>query len=151
MNIKLRAWYGFLLLLAAGLLVAHLVTAPSASGQSANRTVLLNWLDRAAPSVNQGVSFGVPWPKGALPKSASLSLTASNGKSVPVQTWPLAYWPDGSLKWTGHAISTGSSFSGPLTLSPGNPAAPQTAVRATQNATGIEIDTGAIECRIPRQ
>jgi hypothetical protein len=34
-------------------------------------------------------------------------------------------------------------------LSPGTPAAPQVAVRAIQKGAAIEIDTGAIQCRIP--
>ncbi len=151
MNIKPRTVCWCLWLLTVGLVASHFVTASFVAGQSANKTVVLNWLDRAAPSVSQGVSFGVPWPKGALQKSASLSLTTADGKNVPVQTWPLAYWPDGSLKWTGHAISASPSLAGSLTLSPGNPAAPQTAIRATQNASGIEIDTGAMQCRIPRE
>ena len=154
MNIRLRAWYGFLLLLAVVPLGSHFEITSSAAntaGQGVNKTVLLNWLDRAAPAVNQGVSFGVPWPKGALAKNTSLALTTSDGKSVPLQTWPMAYWPDGSLKWTGHAISANQSLGGSLIMSPGNPAAPQTAVRTTQTANGIEIDTGVIECRIPRE
>ncbi len=117
--------------------------------QGSAKSVPLNWLDRATPSVNAGASFGVPWPKGMLQKNAAFALAAGDGKRVPVQSWPLAYWPDGSLKWTGHAISAGPSLSGPLTLLPGQPALPQTSVRTVRNAGGIDIDTGAIQCRIP--
>jgi hypothetical protein len=125
------------------------VEASATQPQATSRKISLNWLDRASPSVNAGVSFGVPWPQGALPKNAALALAAGDGKSMPVQSWPLAYWPDGSVKWTGHAISAGPGLSGPLMLSAGNPVAPQTAVRAIRNAGGIEVDTGAIQCRIP--
>jgi hypothetical protein len=118
--------------------------------QTLKKTVSLNWLDGSAPPVSQGVSFGAPWPKGALAKSDSLSLTTSDGKSVPVQTWPLAYWPDGSIKWTGHAICASPQLSGPLTLSPGSPSTPPAAIRVIQNAASIEIDTGVIQCRIPK-
>ncbi|HKX31735.1 MAG TPA: Tat pathway signal sequence domain protein, partial [Blastocatellia bacterium] len=111
--------------------------------------VTLKWLDGAAPPSRQGVSFGVPWPQGALRNNTPLALTTGDGRSVPVQTWPLAYWPDGSLKWTGQAISAAPDLSGPLTLAPGNPAAPPTVIRAAQSADGIEIDTGAMQCRIP--
>src|SRR5262245_7955299 len=82
------------------------------------RAVTLKWLDGAAPSVKRGISFGVPWPKGVMRKETALALTTADGKSVPVQTWPLAYWPDGSLKWTGQAVSTAPDLSGPLTLAP---------------------------------
>lgn len=112
------------------------------------KNVALVWLDRAAPSVAQGVSFGVPWAKGTLQKATTFAL-ASGERNVPVQTWPMAFWPDGSIKWTGHAITAGPELSGALTLTSGKPSPPQTAVRATQTAGGIEIDTGAMQCRIP--
>src|SRR5262245_22561737 len=119
--------------------------------QTRDRTIALNWLNSGAPPTRQGVSFGVPWPKGAIRKDTGLALMASGGMNVPLQTWPLAYWPDGSLKWTGHAISAAPELSGPLTLTTGSPAAPQVAVRAVQSADSIEIDTGALQCRIPAQ
>ncbi len=111
--------------------------------------VSLNWLDRTAPAVDLGVSFGVPWPKGTLRAGDLLALTSADGKTVPVQSWPLAYWPDGSLKWTGIALSAGPDLPGPLKLSRGNPASPQTPVRVVRTAQKIQIDTGAIQCLIP--
>jgi len=36
-------------------------------------------------------------------RETTFSLTDAQGKALPVQTWPLAYWPDGSLKWSGLA------------------------------------------------
>ncbi|MGH8016763.1 MAG: hypothetical protein ACREIA_00465, partial [Opitutaceae bacterium] len=40
-----------------------------------------------------------------MPRRATrkFSLTDSSGQNLPLQTWPLAYWPDGSLKWSGFA------------------------------------------------
>jgi hypothetical protein len=76
-------------------------------------SVALGWLDRAAPPVSSGV-LGVPWPKGVLRTNGSFSLKTADGKNLPVQTWPLAYWPDGSIKWTGHAVSARPDLSGPL-------------------------------------
>jgi hypothetical protein len=130
--------------------VGPMVNASTPSPLSAKREGSLNWLDRTAPAVSTGVSFGVPWPKGALRKDDSLSLTAADGKSVPVQSWPLAYWPDGSMKWTGHAMTASPGLSAPLSLTPGTPAAPQLPVRAVQTSSSVEIDTGSIQCRIPK-
>jgi hypothetical protein len=121
------------------------------SSQAAPAPVTLDWLDRSAPAVARGVSFGVPWPRGAVRRDTSLALAAADGRGVPLQSWPLAYWPDGSLKWTGHAISAGRGLPGPLRLSIGQAAAGQPAIRATSTQTGIEIDTGRITCRIPRR
>jgi hypothetical protein len=95
--------------------------------------VTLQWLD-GPPATSCGVSWGVPWPRGEIKPGTTFTLG-----DMPVQTWPLAYWPDGSLKWTGHAINAApSSFE----LLPGRP--PTGALRVD----GDTIDTGVIRCRI---
>ncbi len=66
-------------------------------------TAAIRWLGDTAPGVASGVSFGVPWPRGAVSRTQTFSLTASDGGALPLQAWPLAYWPDGSIKWTGFA------------------------------------------------
>lgn len=58
----------------------------------------LKWLEDC-PKVDAGVSFGLPWPKG---KHTELKALEINGKRM--QSWPMAYWPDGSIKWSGHAV-----------------------------------------------
>jgi len=60
----------------------------------------------------------VPWAEGAVARSATFSLSAE-GKHLPVQSWPLAYWPDGSLKWSGLATVVPAGLAGPVTLSLG--------------------------------
>ena len=67
---------------------------------------------------------------------------------MPLQAWPLAYWPDGSIKFTGFATVTGAS--GPFRLAPGMPAAGP-GVKVSQTAQAIDIDTGKLQCRIPKQ
>src|SRR3954452_8904572 len=73
------------------------------------------WLGGHAPAINTGVTWGVPWPRGkhSGPKFAAghevntarhFSLREPDGPLIPLQSWPLAYWPDGSLKWTAHAL-----------------------------------------------
>ena len=79
--------------------------------------VSLSWLDKSPPPSKQGVAWGVPWAKGKIQKGTTFSLTAG-GQPVPVQSWPLAYWPDGSLMWTGHAISAAPGIAGALELAP---------------------------------
>ncbi len=111
--------------------------------------VALHWLDEAASPSAAGVSWGVPWPRGTVQKEQAFALKTADGRTLPVQTWPLAYWPDGSIKWTGHAASTPAATTGQFSLVPAASVAPGTAVRAEQDAAGIEIDTGAIQCRIP--
>jgi hypothetical protein len=45
---------------------------------------------------------------------------SADGAAVALQTWPLAYWPDGSLKWTAHAVGAGE-LGARLTIEPGKP------------------------------
>lgn len=47
----------------------------------------------------QPVTLGVPFPKGMLPGLSPLHLIDPDGELVTVQTAPLAYWPDRSVKW----------------------------------------------------
>ena len=126
------------------LAVAHAADAPA--------TVTLKWLDGAAPAAPESVSWGVPWPKGALKKSDSVSLRTADGKSIPVQTWTLASWPDGSVKWSGNAIVADSSIAGPLELSvgTGSAAVPAPELRATETADTITINTGGAGCVIKK-
>ncbi len=45
------------------------------------------------------VAGGVPFPRGALESAENVRLVAADGKEVPCQVTPTAYWPDRSLKW----------------------------------------------------
>jgi hypothetical protein len=115
-------------------------------------SVSLNWLDKSPPSVRQGVNWGVPWPKGKVQKGQTFTLKTAAGKELPLQTWPLAYWPDGSIKWTGFATVAGPNDAGPLTVAvEPAPATGSQALQVTQTDAAIEIDTGALKCHIPKQ
>ena len=107
-------------------------------------------------AVQQGASWGVPFAKGTVRPDALFSLTDAAGAAVPAGTWPLAYWPDGSLKWLGVATVAGedaltlnvqpapklrgrrTAAAGPL---------PRTLVQ--QSAEGIRVNTGALSCLFP--
>src|SRR4051812_31220832 len=67
----------------------------------------VRWLDKDAPALAQGLSWGVPWAKGTVSKDQTFTLKSADGKVLPVQSWPLAYWQDGSIKWTGFATVAG--------------------------------------------
>jgi hypothetical protein len=109
----------------------------------------VGWLGGTPPLVSGGVSWGVPFTRGTVKKEQTFTLTTADGKTLPVQTWPLAYWPDGTLKWAGFATVAGPETTGALKLSPGQTAAPAGAViKVTQSDTTIEIDTGKLKTRI---
>ena len=108
----------------------------------------MNWLEQSAPTVKAGVSFGVPFKRGAWQPADALSATAADGHAVPAQTWPLAVWPDGSVKWLGVAVSAGPDTVGPLQLGKGNAVAPAMPLTAVQDTEGVSVDTGVLQCRV---
>jgi hypothetical protein len=110
--------------------------------------VTLHWLDNAAPGAADGVNWGVPWPKGAVQPSDTFALTTADGTKVPMQTWTLARWPDGSVKWSGHAIVGTPGLAGPLSLGPGVETAPATKITCNDGADVLMVDTGAVRARI---
>src|SRR5262247_299798 len=67
----------------------------------------VRWLDDRASNVAQGVTWGTPWPRGKLKSAKEFALRAAGGSLVSLQSWPLAYWPDGSVKWSAHAAAPG--------------------------------------------
>jgi hypothetical protein len=113
--------------------------------------VSVHWLDGKTPAAADGVSWGVPWPKGQLHASDPLALHTAAGSSVPMQSWPLAYWPDGSVKWTGHALAANSQLPTTFEIVRGEPAAPAKPLRAEDTAEAITIDTGTFTARIPKR
>lgn len=68
------------------------------------QTVQLHWIDKK-PISETGVSWGVPFEKGKIQPKQSFILSNAEGVNIPVQSWPLAYWPDGSVKWMGFAAT----------------------------------------------
>ena len=49
--------------------------------------------------MNEPVTAGIPFPKGVLNDASFLHLSDSEIGNIPLQTCPLAFWPDRSLKW----------------------------------------------------
>ncbi|MDZ7694872.1 MAG: hypothetical protein U5K69_27765 [Balneolaceae bacterium] len=116
----------------------------------------LTWLSDHPPAVPIGVSWGVPWPEGEVSKDAAFKLQTSDGHVLPVQTWPTAYWPDGSVKWSGLATVADSQAAGPLTLTladgqNGNRSSRQDlSVNVVERNDAIQINTGSMIAWLPK-
>lgn len=110
--------------------------------------MVLHWLDGGVPPANPGTTWGVPWPMGKYPKGTEFTLKTEKGDEIPTQTWPLATWPDGSLKWSAHAIGDGSGLTNSLRLSAGKPANSAKPLTVTEGNGAILIDTGVMTCRL---
>jgi hypothetical protein len=124
-------------------------SAPAAAN-IADLPVKIQWLGDAPPLTASGISFGVPWGRGATPKDQQFHVQSADGRVIPTQNWPLAYWPEGTLKWSGLAIAAGPGLTGPFTVVPGASPAPDSPVQVKETADSIEISTGNLLCTIPR-
>jgi len=136
------------------LLAAAVQTRTSGAGKSAaaRQKVNLFWLDGTAPLVGGGVSWGVPWAQGAVAPAAAFNLGA-HGMDLPLQSWPLAFWPDGSLKWSGFATVVPTGLAGPLSLEtlPTGDAAKSILgeLKVRNDGKSVAVDTGTLTCLIP--
>jgi hypothetical protein len=111
----------------------------------------VRWVDDSASPVVQGVTWGTPWPRGKQRESKNFSLRGQDQKFHPLHSWPLAWWPDGSLKWTAHALATDVG-AGPFEVvaQRGAPGFPAT-LSVEESDAGIDVDTGSFVCRFARE
>jgi hypothetical protein len=62
-------------------------------------TCLRVWNSGVTSIAAAPLTRGVDLPKGLVTSSARLALVDSAGRSLPMQSDPLAWWSDGSIKW----------------------------------------------------
>ncbi|MDD3079577.1 MAG: DUF1961 family protein [Paludibacter sp.] len=114
------------------------------SGIQAIQPVKLHWID-TQPTTATGVSWGVPFAKGEVKKKQSFELQNSQGQTLDLQTWPLAYWPDGSIKWLGCAAVTDNLQEFLLIPAPKHRKT-ENEIKILENGKTITVNTGAINC-----
>ncbi|WP_426227688.1 hypothetical protein [Pseudarthrobacter sp. DSP2-3-2b1] len=119
----------------------------------------MKWLEQA-PRANTAASFGRPWSEGELAPDHVGNLRLANAALVH-EARPLAFWPDGSVKWTAHAVvvPAGTEAGGlePVLApdletvpAPGRAAAALVPrLLATQEGGAIRVDTGAFAVTVP--
>ncbi|WP_035737721.1 exo-rhamnogalacturonan lyase family protein [Glycomyces arizonensis] len=109
--------------------------------------VPLRWLEDAEPVLAiGGVTCGVPLASGAVTDAASLAVVDAAGAPVPAQTWPLATWPDGSVKWAGVALGAEGESADGYRVVARDAAEPRARVTVSPVEDGVVVDTGA--CRV---
>lgn len=120
----------------------------------------MKWLEQA-PRIDTAASFGRPWAQGELDVGDVPGIRLANA-ALNHEARPLAFWPDGSVKWTAHAVvvpagtkasalepevaaaPTPDSKSVPVPASAGQ--AP--GLLAAQDGEAIRVDTGAFAVTI---
>lgn len=112
--------------------------------------VALHWLEGGAPASVSGATWGVPWPRGAFAKDQAFALKDPKGEPLAMQSWPLAFWPDGSLKWTAHAVGAEAGSSPSFMLTAGEATAPAKPIAVNETDSIVTIDTGVVRWKIAR-
>lgn len=108
------------------------------------KPVTLGWLGKM-PDTNSPVSFGVPFAQGAYNPGNAAKITGDNGTPIPADAWPLAYWPDGSVKWGGFAaVIPANTEKVSLEIGKKSAGAQQPAITVTQKGNDIMVNTGVI-------
>lgn len=121
--------------------------------KSGRNGIRLRWLEQKGSRPDKsGVTWGVPWPMGSLDRKQTLRLATADVAEAPVQSWPTAYWPDGSVKWTAHAAVLPQSASSAEIYVSEDSGIPLTTdhITVTEIDDEIIVDTGAICCVIGR-
>ncbi|HMC00372.1 MAG TPA: hypothetical protein VKN14_04945, partial [Flavobacteriaceae bacterium] len=110
--------------------------------------IKLTWLGESEPSIASGVSWGVPFSEGKIKSLNQFELTDDGGNQLPLQSWKLAYWPDGSYKWVGFSTVVSSKSGTVFNLKSNKKTEKQnpfTKLSISENEESIHIDTGVLQ------
>jgi hypothetical protein len=123
-------------------------------GDAAAVCVPLRWIG-STPASNRPAAFGIPFREGEVKADDRLQLTTAAGERVAVDTWPLAYWPDGSVKWGAVAgVIPANSDSLCITKATGSAKKSgrksQAGITVSESDGCIRVATGVMTAYIPR-
>ena len=108
----------------------------------------LHWITPLKAN-NVPVTSGIPWGKGELARTENLRLEDCGGAAYPAQIRPIAFWPDGSVKWT--AISAVLPSDKAFTIKKGEGAVVSSAIVATQSKDGsITVNSDLLSCKVEK-
>jgi len=92
------------------------------------------------------VTIGVPCPQGSVQPNDKAFVFKGNGRKIPVQTTPLTFWPDKSVKWLlcDFLIDIGPEEQVCLTLESGETIKDGQGIQYSASGDTVEINTGAV-------
>lgn len=134
--------------LTSPLLAAGALAGSRDGGNTAPAGAALHWLADKIPPAFAGATWGTPWAQGQVPGNSGFEIRDGAGRALPLQSWPLAWWPDGSLKWSGHALAPHAATSERYGLQPVPASKSRGASLVSESADTISVDTDALHCVI---
>jgi hypothetical protein len=139
------------------------VAASQFPQNNSSEDVNVRWIGEK-PAYLAGATFGIPWARGKFdPQKTSFTASTCSG-SVDLQSWVIGYWPDGSIKWSAHAVpasdkipsgykvtASGAQVSNASTATLTNNRNKRRALGiATDSGDEIVVDTGKIIVSFPK-
>lgn len=94
-------------------------------------------------------TFGSCWKKGEA-KTPSFILYGTDGKGIPVQSKPMAFWPDGSIKWGSHTADAKQMARGACLLPFPESATPSGGIHITEEEQAYLVENGILSLTIPK-
>ncbi|MBD8676985.1 exo-rhamnogalacturonan lyase family protein [Sphingomonas sp. CFBP 13720] len=137
-------------LLASTMVAATVRALPGVAATRPAPLARAKWVDGTTPTLHAGQTFGLAWPRGTVTGRQSLAVRDAAGRPIPAQSWITATWPDGSVKWTAHALPADAAIGSGLQVTPGRAAAPADPVRVEERGDLIVIRSGDLRWEIPR-
>lgn len=141
------------LLIAAFSLFGSAISYPAGNSSQHSSTAKVGWLGGNKPSYLFGATFGLPWAVGThYPDNTTFS-ASSGSEQVHLQSWVTGYWPDGSAKWTGHAIPASNSLSDEYTITASYSETISTSngsLIVTDDSDKITVNTGKLTAVFPK-
>ncbi len=128
-----------------------------------NEPVVLRWIETPEPGDRSvPVSFGVPFARGTVADGDRFGITPLDGTGEnavgdggafrEVDFRPLAYWPDGSVKWGGFAGTLPGAEAYHLNKLAGRPGRKKDSARMLTETSGqYIINTGEMQAYIPKR
>lgn len=114
----------------------------------------LRWVGTRPPT-DCPVSLGIPFLKGELEADGRVVLNDRDGADIPSDCWPLAYWPDGSVKWLGVAAVVPGEVEGIRFETAGKKHKAENRsgakVRVDEAGSFFRVSTGKVEAYVPKR
>lgn len=110
----------------------------------------VDWADNALAV--SPVTFGVPFPDGALPSVDRMRIVTAEGEAIPAQVEQTATWrgPDGPVRWA--LVSTRLERDGEYFVEYGSEVSREVpaGIEITETAEALVVDTGAMRAAISK-